>query len=211
MFTGIVEEIGKIRSQKRTGSGMEIEIEALKVFEDLKIGDSILIDGACQTITFLKKESKYFSVFASEETIKRTTFDGFKAGRHVNLERAVNINTRIGGHIVSGHVDDVGRIRARRSRGQSEIFVIEIPDNLSRYLVDKGSIAIDGVSLTIVEPKGNMLNIHLIPHSLNETTFGKRLVNDRVNIEIDIYAKYIFKHLEESQKSKKSQYPGILD
>ncbi len=191
MFTGIIEEIGIIKSIESIGSGKSLTIKCNKVLPDIKHGDSIAINGVCQTVeTFSKDE---FSVFVSDVTLKVTTLNGLLRGVKVNLERAMSFEGRFGGHIVQGHIDGKGIVANLRKDNQGKEVQIKVNKELTRYIVNKGSIAINGVSLTVVDIKDNIFTIYLIPESLRSTTFNTLKTNENVNIEVDIFAKYIEK------------------
>lgn len=179
MFTGIVEEIGLIK----IFDGANLKIECLKVLENTQIGDSIAIDGCCQTVVSLG--SNYFCANVSSETLRITK--GFKTGEKVNLERALTPQTRIGGHIVQGHIDGIAKYL-----GNSRF---ELPKDLEKYVVYKGSIAIDGVSLTVSKLEGNIFEVAIIPHTLENTTLKALKTGDFVNIETDILGRYVEKFL----------------
>ncbi len=189
MFTGIIEEVGKLKSVKSTAGGLSIEVEAKKVLEDSKLGDSIAINGICLTITDLKSDSFDFDV--SQETINRTNIKDLKVGSFVNLERALRPIDRMGGHIVQGHVDTVGKISAVIQKGEHWEFKITFPSEYRKYVIEKGSIAIDGISLTINEIVNNNISLNIIPHTIQNTNLQYRKIGDNVNIEFDIIGKYV--------------------
>ena len=193
MFTGIVEEVGVVAKISETA----MTIRASKVTEDLKLGDSIAVNGACLTAVSIGGNRKNeFSVDLSPETMRRTALGDLSPGRPVNLERALLVSDRMGGHIVQGHVDGTGRVMSTKPEGDSVIFRIRVPKRLSRYIVDKGSIAVDGVSLTVAKVNGDVFSVALVPHTLQMTILGDISIRHRVNIEVDIMAKYIEKHME---------------
>lgn len=189
MFTGIIEEVGKLKSVKSTAGGLSIEVEAKKVLEDSKLGDSIAINGICLTITDLKSDSFDFDV--SQETINRTNIKDLKVGSFVNLERALRPIDRMGGHIVQGHVDTVGKISAVIQKGEHWEFKITFPSEYRKYVIEKGSIAIDGISLTVNEIVNNNISLNIIPHTIQNTNLQYRKIGDNVNIEFDIIGKYV--------------------
>ena len=191
MFTGLVEEIGIIEAVKLVGNASEITIRAGIVMEGLKIGDSISISGVCLTVTGIRNTS--FTVQAVEETMALTSLYIKKVHKRVNLERALRASDRLGGHIVQGHVDGIGRVTGISPEGEGTRFRFETEKALMRYIVVKGSIAVDGVSLTVVDTGTNNFSVVLIPHSLKNTTFSELKAGDSVNIETDIVAKYIEK------------------
>jgi riboflavin synthase len=189
MFTGIIEEIGKLKSIKPTSGGLTIQVKAKKVLEDSKIGDSIAINGICLTITDLR--SNFFNFDVSQETINRTNIKDLKIGDFVNLERALRPIDRMGGHIVQGHVDTIGKITGITPKGEHFEFRIDYPAEYKAYTIEKGSIAIDGISLTINEIKNSSIFLNIIPHTIKNTNLQFRKVGDSVNIEFDIIGKYV--------------------
>ncbi|NLO89304.1 MAG: riboflavin synthase [Clostridia bacterium] len=201
MFTGLVEEMGVMRRIQITGSSGSLSIGAHKVFEDLKIGDSIAVNGICLTVVEILEN--VFKVEVMKETFDRTALSDLKIGDKVNLERALRINDRFGGHFVSGHVDGVGIIRSFDFCENAKIFEISTEPELSKYLVSKGSIAVDGISLTIVEAKGVSFTVSIIPHTLKNTNLGLKKIGDRVNLEVDMIAKYLEKLLEQRMEGEK--------
>lgn len=194
MFTGIIEEIGIVKEFSKSGKNALIVVECKKILEEVKIGDSIAIDGVCQTVVKFDKNS--FSVQVSSETLNVTTFLRLKSGDKVNLERALTLSTRLGGHIVSGHVDGLGKIKSSRTVG-SEFYnlKIEIEKELTKYIVKKGSITINGISLTVADITSNEVSIAVIPQTFENTNLKSLKSGDYVNIEVDILAKYVEKLL----------------
>lgn len=189
MFSGIIEEIGIISDISRGVRSNKISVSADKVFSDLKEGDSIALDGACMTVSGLKDRT--FSVDASFETLKITTLADLKRGDKVNLERAVRFSDRIGGHLVTGHIDGMGSIADRKEVGDSLALKIKAPPHILRYSIRKGSIAIDGISLTINEIGSDFLLVTLIPFTIKMTTLGPKRRGEKVNLENDLIGKYI--------------------
>ena len=199
MFTGIVEEIGIVEKIVR-GRLMHLVIRAEKVLTETKIGNSINVNGVCLTVVNLDKKRIAFDVM--KETQEKANFKILKVGEGVNLERAMNANSRFGGHIVSGHIDGVGIVR-KKIKGTEEFWLqIEADKNLTAFLVDKGSIAIDGVSLSVVEVKKNYFAVALIPHTLKNTTLGFKEVKNKVNLEIDMFSKYVFRYFEKQKENR---------
>ena len=185
MFTGIVEEVGVVA--KISDNGMTVQ--ASKVLEDVKLGDSIAVNGTCLTaVSFTKGE---FSVDLSPETMRRTSLGKLSEGSLVNLERALLASDRMGGHIVQGHVDGTGRIMSTKTDGDSIIFRVRIPKRLNKYIVEKGFIAVDGISLTVVQRGASSFTLAVIPFTLENTNLARLSVGDQVNLEADILAKYI--------------------
>lgn len=190
MFTGIIEEMGTVRETTVTGGRAgHIWVTAVKVLEGTRVGDSISISGACQTAVELEEGA--FKVEVMPETARRTTMGELRPGSHVNLERALAVGERLGGHLVNGHVDGVGTIRRRWTEENAALFEVGMPGELSRYVAPKGSIALEGISLTVVEKDPGSFTVSIIPHTLEETTLGLYGVGSRVNLEVDILAKYI--------------------
>ncbi len=189
MFTGIIEEVGTVQSLTRGRDGATLEVRADRVLEDLKVGDSLAVNGVCLTLTHLGAGT--FSADLSPETLRVTNLGALQKDGGVNLERPLRLSDRLGGHLVLGHVDGVGKVRARRQQGDALILAIEVPKELEPYCVPKGSIAVDGVSLTINTVPGSTFEVVLIPHTVQATTLGTRHPGARVNIETDIIGKYV--------------------
>ncbi|MCM8806880.1 MAG: riboflavin synthase [Candidatus Omnitrophica bacterium] len=189
MFSGIIEEIGKIKEKRNKGNGIEIKIEADKIFDDLKVGNSISVNGVCLTVE--KIDNKTFSVSISSQTKNQTNLGEIKTGEYVNLERALKIGDRIGGHFITGHIDFKTKIISLRKNGEFYLMKIKIPQEYRKYIVERGSIAVDGVSLTIAEFKNDEVLIYLIPYTIENTNLKYKKIGDLVNIEIDIFAKYL--------------------
>ena len=206
MFTGLVEGIGKIVSLQSYQGGLLAEISASFSLRDTNIGDSIAVDGVCLTVTEIRGSS--FKAQISPETLAKTTFRYKNSGDFVNLERALRLGERLGGHLVSGHVDGIGKVVSITPIEDFWKVEIEIPGELVSYLVKKGSIAIDGVSLTINDFKNNLVELMLVPHTLKVTTLCLKKPGDLVNIEIDMIAKMVYKwlspYIESLEKSKKA-------
>jgi len=193
MFTGIVEETGVIKDFATNGSNAVITVGCSKVLENSKIGDSIAIDGVCQTVTKLSPNT--FSAQVSSETLNVTTFSSLKLGKKVNLERALTLSSRLGGHIVSGHIDGLGKVKNIQKSGEFFDLKIEIDKTLSKYIAKKGSVTVNGISLTIADIVSNEFKIAVIPHTFENTNLKDLKINDFVNIEVDILAKYVEKFL----------------
>ena len=189
MFTGLVEEIGTIKEYKSIPDGKEAWIKSHIVIDDLKKDDSISCSGICLTV--VETENQLFKVQLVNETLKKTTAKSWNNGTKLNLERALLPTSRMGGHFVQGHVDGTVEILDIIPMDDSAVWHFSLPENLQSFLVDKGSICLDGISLTIVEKFDNYFTVALIPHTLSVTTWGQKRVNDLVNIEVDIMAKYI--------------------
>lgn len=189
MFTGLVEEIGSVRSIRRQGRSAVLEIGARTVLEDTRLGDSIAINGACQTVT--EMGPGWFRVDSLAATLEKTTLGALRSGSRVNLERSVTPSTRMGGHFVQGHVDGTGRVLQVREDGRNVFVRVRVPEDLERYLIREGSIAIDGVSLTIAELSGTDLEINVIPATWATTCLVDRREGDAVNVEVDVLARYV--------------------
>lgn len=207
MFTGLIEEIGIIKSISVFGNNRRFTIQATQVLSDLKIDDSISINGACQTI--VKRDNTTFEVVAVQETLRKTTLGSFKVGNFINLERAMRLGDRLGGHLVQGHVDCVGRIFHIESTSGSWQLWVEFPNKFSQYVIPIGSICIDGISLTVARVEGSHLMVAIIPHTFEFTTLQKNKVGDTVNLEFDILGKYIEKLFLTHGKSNSEK--SILD
>lgn len=189
MFTGLIEEKGKVRLARKQGRCVRLDIVSSKVREDTKIGDSICVNGACLTVASQKGEVLSFDVMP--ETLASTTLKGLKSGDAVNLERALKVGGRLGGHFVSGHVDTVGVIRSKRIKGGDLEFRIGLDARSLKCLVPKGSVAVDGVSLTIADVRSGGFSVCLIPHTARETTLADKHSGDKVNIELDMLLKVV--------------------
>jgi riboflavin synthase len=198
MFTGIVEELGTVEAVEDQGDAIRLTIRAGTVLEDAGLGDSIAVNGCCLTVA--ARTDATWTADVMQETLDKTSLYGVAAGDRVNLERAVTADKRLGGHIVQGHVDGVGTIRGRTPSEHWEVVEIALPapderGSLGRYLVDKGSITVDGISLTVVEARDDSFTVSLIPETLARTTLGFRKTGDRVNLEADVLAKHVEKLL----------------
>jgi riboflavin synthase len=195
MFSGIVEEMGAITVLKKTLAGVKLTILASAVMADLKIGDSVSVNGICLTV--VSRTERDFSVEVSPETLSVTTLGNYPVGMPVNLERAMKLNERIGGHLVAGHVDGVGVIRSRHQDANAITLAIEAPQHILRYCVVKGSVTVDGISLTINDMSDKGFSVAIIPHTAKVTILGLRQVNDSVNLESDLIGKYVERLLQE--------------
>lgn len=200
MFTGIIEEIGTVKGVKRGNRSVVLEVQAKKVLEDLKVGDSIATNGVCLTVT-----SFTGSVFCADvmpETMQRSNLGELRAGDRVNLERALTLNGRLGGHIVSGHIDGTGKIVGQEKDENAIWISVATSGELLRYIVDKGSITIDGISLTVVSVNDAGFTVSIIPHTQDETTLVKKKIGDTVNLENDVIAKYVEKLMRPAEPSE---------
>ncbi|MEW6448044.1 MAG: riboflavin synthase [Bacillota bacterium] len=198
MFTGIVEELGRIRGITRQAVSAELHVTADKVMENLRVGDSVAVNGVCLTVTALK--DKGFTADVMAETLARTNLGELRTGDRVNLERALRLGDRIGGHLVTGHIDGVGRILRKIRQEIASVFTIEAPPEVARYLIKKGSVAVDGISLTVVEAGDDEFTVSVIPHTGAVTTLGFKQPGDTVNLEADMIGKYIEKFFRASKQ-----------
>lgn len=193
MFTGIIEEVGTVRQIRKSIKGMHITVSAQKVLEDSKIGDSICTSGICLTIT--QRGPQYFEADVMAETIRRSKMQAFETGSPVNLERALRLDTRLGGHIVSGHIDGTGVITHIEKEDNAIWLSIRAPQEILRYVIQKGSIAIDGISLTVAAADPLGFKVSIIPYTGAETTLLTQKAGDLVNLECDVIGKYVEKLL----------------
>jgi riboflavin synthase len=189
MFTGLVEEKGILKEKIPTGDGFQFEIQAQKVLEDLNIGSSIAVNGCCLTV--VKRTEGTFSVDTIEETLNKTNLGILKQGDKVNLERPLKADARLGGHFVLGHIDTTGRIDDIKELSNSHWMTISFPEKFKQYLIYVGSVAIDGVSMTVAELKDNSFSVGIIPHTWKETIFSEKKIGDTVNLEFDVLGKYV--------------------
>jgi len=189
VFTGIVEEIGTLRSVRPGADSVVLDIAAKAVTDDAAVGDSVLTDGVCLTVTSLRPGG--FTADAMPETVRRTTLAERRPGDRLNLERAMTLRSRLGGHFVSGHVDGVGTVTSVLPEDNALVLELEAPEAVTRVTVDQGSIAVDGVSLTVVAVAGDRVRVSLIPHTAAVTTLGRLTAGSRVNLEADLIAKYV--------------------
>ena len=198
MFTGIIEEVGAVSRR----SGADLEIMARRVLEDVSLGDSIAINGACMTVAEIKSES--FVVQVSPESYAKTTLGALQPGHAVNLERALRAGDRLGGHFVLGHVDGVGKVEGVKEEGGFSVWTFRAPDTVAKYLTPKGSVAIDGISLTVVDPQGDRFAVAIIPTTLRETVLSNRRPGDPVNMEADMIGKHIYHFMHQPGGMSKS-------
>lgn len=189
MFTGLVEEVGRVEELLRGEGEAALRVRGALFLDSVRVGDSLAVDGACLTVSALAGEVSTFDL--GPETRERTTLQFARPGDRVHLERALSFGGRLGGHLVSGHVDGMGEILSRTSRGRNLELLIRAPRELACYLVPKGSVAVDGVSLTVNQPRGGLFVVTLVPHTLSKTVLGERRVGARVNLEGDILGKYV--------------------
>lgn len=198
MFTGIIEDVGKIVEVRKTSKSYQLKISSNKILKGTNIGDSIAVNGICLTATSIN--GNIFSADVMNETILKTANEKFRPGKPANLERAMSINSRFGGHIVSGHVDGVGYISNIKNDSIARIITIDTIPEITKYIVTKGSIAIDGISLTVVEVGNTYFKVSIVTHTMENTTLPLLKIKDRVNLEVDPIAKYTEKLLGGKQK-----------
>jgi riboflavin synthase len=189
MFTGIIEEMGTVRSLRRNGDAARLGISAAKVLDGTILGDSICVNGVCLTV--VEMGAGFFSADVAVETLRVTNLGELASGTKVNLERALQLSARIGGHLVSGHVDAVGRIREKREEGNGWRIFFDASATVLRYVIRKGSIAIDGISLTVADVDASGFSVAMIPHTAKLTTLGFKTAGDTVNLETDLIGKYV--------------------
>jgi len=200
VFTGIIEEVGAV-SQR---GGAELHIVTQTMLPELELGDSVAVNGACLTVE--ERSETAFVVKVSPETFDKTTLGSLQPGHAVNLERAVRVGDRLDGHIVQGHVDGVGMIESVTEQGEFSLWRFRAPDAVARYLVPKGSVAIDGISLTVVDPAGDRFAVAIIPTTRQRTTLSSKRAGDPVNMEADIFGKHIYHYINRSQSGLTQQY-----
>ncbi len=193
MFTGLIEELGTIRRISGGSDGTNLVIGAEKVLSDLKIGDSVAVNGPCLTATAVERDN--FTAWVMPETLKKTNLQYLGVGKKVNLERAMSLGDRLGGHMVSGHVDAVVTLTGREPEGGALILSFEAPGHLLRYIIPKGSVALDGISLTVIDVGENGFDVGIIPHTAAQTTLGQAEIGLKVNLEVDMIGKYVEKML----------------
>ncbi len=191
MFTGIIEEVGTVKTVQHSGSNSFIRIEAKKILEDIHLGDSIAVNGVCLTVTHF--DSTTFQADVMNETLSRSSLGSLRNGSPVNLERAMAAGGRFGGHIVSGHIDGTGTVSDIRNDGIAVWYTVSAKPEILRYIVEKGSIAIDGISLTVAKVTDNSFSVSIIPHTASVTILGTKKTGDIVNLENDIVGKYVEK------------------
>ena len=200
MFTGIVEELGVVEALEDQGDAVRLTVRGPHVTVDARLGDSIAVNGCCLTVA--EKDGETFTADVMRETLDKTSLGALAPGGRVNLERAVTAATRLGGHIVQGHVDGTGSVVRREPSEHWEVVEVSLPAGLSRYLVDKGSITVDGVSLTVVSAGDDSFTVSLIPETLARTTLGHKQPGDPVNLEVDVIAKYVERLLSSQYTDK---------
>lgn len=207
MFSGIVEEMGAVQAIEKGLTGARFSILASAILDDLQVGDSVSVSGACLTVTTIEDQS--FLVDVSKETLNCTNFGTIAIGTPLNLERAMKLNARMSGHLVTGHVDGIGMLRAREQDGNAIYLTMEASEDIMRYCVPKGSITIDGISLTINSVTDNVFSVAIIPYTANVTTIGLKQIGDSVNLESDLIGKYVERLLQGSGTLPASAAPII--
>ncbi|UQZ46532.1 riboflavin synthase subunit alpha [Bacillus sp. PK3-037] len=203
MFTGIIEETGTIESMKKAGPSMALTIKCSKILDDVHLGDSIAVNGICLTVTDFTKS--HFTVDVMPETVKATSLNDLSKGSKVNLERAMAANGRFGGHFVSGHVDGTAEITRIEEKSNAVYYDLKMDPSLTKTLVLKGSITVDGVSLTIFGLTDDTVTISLIPHTISETIFSEKMIGSKVNIECDMIGKYMYRFLHKANENRNKQ------
>ncbi len=206
MFTGIVETTGTVQALDGDRGGLKVTVEAPSMAAEFEQGASVAVNGVCLTV--VDHGDQAFSVEIVPETVSRTNFGNLQVGHRVNLERPLRLSDRIDGHLVQGHVDGVGRIAALEERGNSLFYEVEIPDDLTPFVIEKGSIALDGISLTIAGLAGNLAAVSIIPHTASVTTFGSRQIGDEVNIEVDMIGRYVASLMHSGRNADPGEQPG---
>jgi riboflavin synthase len=206
MFTGIIEGLGTIRELRSAGPGKRLTVEADFFLDQTKIGDSIAVSGACLTAVAL--DGKRFQVDVSPETLAKTTFGRARIGERVNLERALRFSDRLDGHLVSGHIDGVGTVKDKKTAGNAVVVTIGVPESLLRYMITKGSVAVDGISLTINDCGRDSFTVSIIPHTAKVTSIGFKNTADYVNIETDMIGKYVERFVLEKHYHNKAKETG---
>ncbi|GKU80850.1 riboflavin synthase [Niallia sp. NCCP-28] len=199
MFTGIIEETGVVKKITKDGHSLKLTIQANRIMEDMKLGDSIAVNGVCLTVTVFDRH--FFAVDVMPETFQDTSLALLKMGAEVNLERAIIANGRFGGHFVTGHVDCVGSILHKKRQENSLVMEVEVPEEYTHLLLEKGSVSIDGTSLTIFQASDHSLTVSIIPHTADVSIVGKKLPGDIVNLEFDMMAKYFYQFMQRGMKS----------
>ena len=209
MFTGIIEELGTVVSLRREGNVARLAIQAEQVRDDLHIGDSLATNGVCLTVERIESAQIWLSMMP--ETLRLTTLEKLTPGEKVNLERALPVNGRLGGHILAGHVDGIGTLERVSGAGEERIYTFSMPQKLARFIAPKGSVAIDGISLTVVEVMPETFTVSLIRHTLGATTLAYRTTGSKVNIEVDTLARYLDRLLTYREEHKELTLERLLE
>lgn len=199
MFTGLIEEIGRLALVENIPGGKRIKIYASEIMDDVKVDDSICVNGVCLTVT--KFEKDFFWADAVGETLNKTTIGKLKTGAELNLERALKLSGRLGGHILQGHANCIGSITQITRLGENYFLEITIPAEFEKYVIQEGSIAVDGISLTVAKLNGNKIGLSIIPHTWNGTNLKTKKTGDQINIEVDVIAKYVEKLLSNKKEN----------
>ena len=207
MFTGLIEGTGKLKTIEPRGKDMRLSIQASFDLEGFQTGESVAVDGVCLTV--VSWQARAFTVDVSQETLSRSTLGQRSVGDEVNLERALRLGDRLGGHLVNGHVDGKARVMARKQRGDSLVFVFEVVAELGRYIIEKGSVAVNGVSLTVNRCDEQSFDVNIVPHTARVTTIGSLRVGDEVNIEVDIIGKYVERFVRPMQERDSPSTGGV--
>ena len=209
MFTGIIQAIGSVAAMQDKGGDMRLTLKTGKLdMSDVELGDSIAVNGVCLTVIDMTADS--FAADVSGETLRLTSLGKLKQGSQVNLEKALTLSTRLGGHMVSGHVDALGKVLERKDDARSIWFLVEAPENLAKYIVHKGSITVDGTSLTVNAVNGNQFELNIVPHTLQETIMGGYMPGTEVNLEVDIIGRYLERLLlGEKAADKETSHQGV--
>lgn len=208
MFTGLIEELGTIGMLRPLKEAVELHIECRETLRGVAPGDSIAVDGICLTVTAFGPGG--FTTLASAETLRRTGLIFKQEGDKVNLERALTLDKRLGGHLVQGHVDGVGSVSSIRPDGEAQMWRFAVPPELAKYLVSKGSVTVDGISLTVVNAEKDYFSVTIIPKTLAATTLQFRRAGDVVNVETDIIGKYVYKYMHPEESSRVAEPPSIV-
>lgn len=207
MFTGLIEGTGKLKTLEPRGKDMRLSIQASFDLEGFQTGESVAVDGVC--LTAVSWQARAFTVDVSQETLSRSILGQRSVGDEVNLERALRLGDRLGGHLVNGHVDGKARVMARKQRGDSLVFVFEVVAELGRYIIEKGSVAVNGVSLTVNRCDEQSFDVNIVPHTARWTTIGTWRVGDEVNIEVDIIGKYVERFVRTMQEGDSPSTGGV--
>ena len=208
MFTGIITHTGSVRNSRKSGDGLVLTISCPRDFlPEVEIGESISVSGACLTITSFTDDS--FTVDVSSETLSHTTIPRWKPGDMVNLERSLQLKDRLGGHFVMGHVDGSAKLKSSKNSGDGKVLTFECSDEICRMIIPKGSVAIDGISLTPIEVENESFSVAVIPHTLKSTTLGNLKTGDDVNVEIDVFARYVWNFLNGLTQKRGSKKGAI--
>lgn len=207
MFTGLIEGTGKLKTLEPRGKDMRLSIQASFDLEGFQTGESVAVDGVCLTV--VSWQARAFTADVSQETISRTTLGQRSVGDEVNLERALRLGDRLGGHLVNGHVDGRARVMARKQRGDSLVLTFEVVAELGRYIIEKGSVAVNGVSLTVNRCDEKSFDVNIVPHTARWTTIGNWRVGDEVNIEVDIIGKYVERFVRTMQEGDSPSTGGV--